>query len=52
MKWRSLICDTAQRKENVGKIKKVITEVVDEFRDLNPEALAVRNGERVYKPSW
>ena len=47
-----MICDTAANKANVGKIKKVITEVVEQFKELNPEAMTSRNGEKVYKPRW
>jgi len=47
-----MICDTASKKENVGKIKKVITQVVAEFKELNPEALESRNGVKTEKPRW
>ena len=33
-------------------IHKVITDVVEQFRELNPEALASRNGDKVLKPKW
>ena len=47
-----MVCDTAANKANKGKIKHVITEVVAKFKELNPEAMQVRNGEKVLKPSW
>ena len=52
VQWRKMICDTAANKQNVGQIKKVITEVVTKFKELNPEALAARNGDKILKPSW
>ena len=52
VQWRKLICDNAANKQNVGQIRKVITEVVEQFRELNPEALTCRNGDKVMKPRW
>lgn len=52
VQWRKILCDTAADKSNAGQIKKVISEVVAKFKDLNPEALACRNGEKIDKPSW
>ena len=50
MQWRRLICDTAADKTKAGQIRTVITEVVNKFREMNPEGLAARNGEKVLKP--
>ena len=47
-----MICDKAADKSNVGRIKRVITEATEEFKALNPEGMAARNGEKVLKPSW
>ena len=52
VQWRTMICDTAANKANKGKIKHVITDVVRRFKELNPEAMQVRNGEKVLKPAW
>ena len=52
VQWRKLICDHAAQKQNAGQIKKVISDVVELFRELNPEALACRNGDKILKPSW
>lgn len=52
MLWRGLVCDTASNKINVGKIKKVITEVTAKFKELNPEAMACKNGDLIQKPHW
>ena len=50
VQWRKLICETAANKQNAGQVKKVITEVVTKYREMNPEGLAARNGEKVIKP--
>ena len=52
VQWRKMICDTAANKQNAGQIKKVITEVVAQFKEMNPEGLAARNGQTVIKPKW
>lgn len=52
VQWRKILCATAADKANAGQIKKVITEVVEKFRSLNPEGLAARNGVKVLKPKW
>ena len=33
-------------------VQKVITEVIEKFREVNPEALTSKNGDKVLKPSW
>ena len=52
VQWRKILCDTASNKDNVGQIQKVITDVVDKFRELNIEGLQARNGVKVLKPKW
>ena len=46
-----MICEAAANKSNVGQIKKVINDVLTEFKVINPEGLACRNGVKLIKPA-
>lgn len=49
--WRKQLGVRATKPEYTYNIKQVILDHMEMYRDLNPEALECKAGERVYRPT-
>ena len=49
-KWRKIINGLAADKKNKGQIKQVIQMAVEQYKKINPDGMACRNGEKFLHP--
>ena len=51
-KWRKLITQIAADRKNVGQVKKVIVEATAKFKEMNPNGMMCKNGDKFIKPEF
>jgi len=51
-KFRGQLTSTAAQKSNTNQVRTVILQTLEDFKKINPEAMATCNGAKIIKPSW
>jgi len=51
-KWRQKLTLLAADKANECQVQKVILETLEHFKELNPEALLCKHGQKIVRPAW